>query len=159
MKNLKTVQMMVVIALYVLVPQILNAAPAGQWNAGGYTQWHSNDGQTPMGSVGTQCFFCKPDQAAPAKELNTGIAPVPAAQSTTPYNYGNTSTVKKKSAASSSVKKAAKKPAKKSAVAKKSTKKKAVAKKSGKKHAVHKKHAHKKAQHQKQVKKNPGYER
>ncbi|MBF0098643.1 MAG: hypothetical protein HQM04_14290 [Magnetococcales bacterium] len=157
MKKLKTVQILVIMALSVLLPQLLNAAPAGQWNAGGYTQWHANDGQTPMGSVGTQCFFCKPDPAAPAKELNTGIAPLPAApQPTPPYHYGNSGTVKKKSAASTSMKKAAKKPAKKGVVAKKSSKKKAVAKKSGKKHAVHKKHAQKKVQ-QHQVKKNTGY--
>lgn len=39
------------------------AAPPGTWTYKGFTQWHANEGSTALGAAGTQCFFCKPDQA------------------------------------------------------------------------------------------------
>ncbi|MBF0161087.1 MAG: hypothetical protein HQL88_02260 [Magnetococcales bacterium] len=61
--------------LFASAPLSLNAASSGQWNSGGFTQWHASDGRTPLGSVGTQCFFCKPDTTAPVSTSTTSAAP------------------------------------------------------------------------------------
>ncbi|MBF0185062.1 MAG: hypothetical protein HQM06_11830 [Magnetococcales bacterium] len=151
MMNLKTARIFLLLAL-LAVPALLNAASTGQWNAGGFTQWHPNDGQTPMGTIGTQCFFCKPDPQSVAKEPANFVAPVAPAQPATPYQYGNSNTGKKKPAMA-----AVKKSSKKQAVAKKSGKKSATKKKSSKKQAVQQKSAQKQKQQQKRVNHNPGY--
>ncbi|WP_130472832.1 hypothetical protein [Candidatus Magnetaquicoccus inordinatus] len=145
MKHLKLILIICALSLGVLVSQQLMAAPPGQWNYGGYTQWHPNDGQTPMGTIGTQCFFCKPDPGMQNKDTANTVAPMPAPQQPVPYNYDRGSSVKKKPTA------AMKKPAKKSA------KKQAVMNKASKKKVAHKSKAQKKAKHKKSVKNNNRY--
>ncbi|MEO5341266.1 MAG: OmpA family protein [Magnetococcus sp. MYC-9] len=66
MKNLKIALLAGAALLFATTPLQLEAAAPGQWSNSGFTQWHPNDGKTPLGYVGTQCYFCKPDAPAPA---------------------------------------------------------------------------------------------
>ena len=51
--------------LFASAPLHLDAATSGQWSYAGFTQWHPQDGKTGLGVTGTQCYFCKPEGAAP----------------------------------------------------------------------------------------------
>ena len=80
MKNTKIALLAGAALLLASAPFSLEAASPGQWSFSGFTQWHPNDGRTPLGVVGTQCFFCKSDGAAPAP----APAPVAAAAKVAP---------------------------------------------------------------------------
>ena len=83
MKNLKSALLIGAALLFAAAPIRLEAASPGQWTSGGFTQWHANDGKTPLGVAGTQCYFCKPDAAAPAP------APTPAPAAAAPPKEDN----------------------------------------------------------------------
>ena len=126
MNKLKIALLAGIALLFAYVPLHLHAASLGQWSSGGFTQWHSSEGKTPLGVIGTQCYFCKPDTAAAA----TPAASAPssnAAPSVAAPAYEPQQAIKK--AKPQTMKKAAKKKAnKKKAVKKKGNKKKAVKK-------------------------------
>ncbi|MEO5349077.1 MAG: hypothetical protein H7836_05475 [Magnetococcus sp. YQC-3] len=133
MKKLKIALLAGVALLFAYVPLHLHAAALGQWSAGGFTQWHSSEGRTPLGSVGTQCYFCKPDGAAPAAP--TASAPAKAAAPAVAAPAYEPQAIKK-SGTQTTMKKATKKKATKKKAIKKKAKKKAVKKKAAKKQAV-----------------------
>ncbi len=132
MKKLKIALLAGVALLFAYVPLHLHAAALGQWSAGGFTQWHSSEGRTPLGSVGTQCYFCKPDGSAPA--ATTASAPAKTAASSVAAPAYEPQAIKKSTP--TTMKKATKKKATKKKAIKKKAKKKAVKKKAAKKQAV-----------------------
>ncbi|MEO5348661.1 MAG: OmpA family protein [Magnetococcus sp. YQC-3] len=78
MKSLKMALLAAVALLFASVPLAANAATVGGWSVNGWTQWHPNDGVTPLGAVGTQCYFCKAD-AVTAAPPPAPVAAAPAA--------------------------------------------------------------------------------
>ncbi|WP_193771305.1 OmpA family protein [Candidatus Magnetaquicoccus inordinatus] len=74
MKRLHTLLVAATALCCVALPLPLQAAQTGQWSHAGFTQWHPQDGKTPLAVGGTQCYFCKPD---PTAEV-AAPAPVPA---------------------------------------------------------------------------------
>ncbi|MBF0182796.1 MAG: OmpA family protein [Magnetococcales bacterium] len=75
MKKLRTALLAATVLCCSALPLRLDAAQIGQWSVGGFTQWHPQDGKTSLAVGGTQCFFCKPDPAAPAEAAPPPPAP------------------------------------------------------------------------------------
>ncbi|MEO5339439.1 MAG: hypothetical protein H7837_02815 [Magnetococcus sp. MYC-9] len=125
MKNVKIALLAGAALLVASAPFQSEAASPGQWSAGGFTQTHSSDGRTPLGVIGTQCFFCKPD--APAASVSAPAAPAASSYTAPPARQP---VAMEKAKAPAQKKVAKKKAAKKKAVKKQAVKKQAVKKQS-----------------------------